>query len=91
MSSHYTPEKVQARERALATDLFEDNGGYKGKIRCTRCGDTGYPGGAWMDKHIGGHITCWCGKVTATSTLRYHLGHRSHPKEAGDGGPALAE
>ncbi len=83
--------KEEARDRAMETDLFEQCGNRSERIRCTRCGQTGYPGGSWMDKHIGGHIECWCGKVTATATLRHHLGHRTHPKEADRGGAALAE
>ena len=78
--SKYTPALAQVREQALLSRLFEGNGGYSGKVRCTVCGSTGYPGGSWMDVHIEGHSECPdCGKVKATRVMRKHRSHWSHP------------
>jgi hypothetical protein len=79
MSAQYTPELAAMREQAEASPRFE--GTPRGKIRCTVCGDSGYPGGAWMDKHIEGHTLCWCGKWSPTRTFNMHRGHRNHPKK----------
>ena len=60
--------------------LFEPNGGYSGKVRCTVCGTEGYPNCPWQQPHIQGHAPCPdCGRqltVKQDGTPRKH--HVNH-------------
>lgn len=79
MTSRYTDALVQARREALERGQFVSNVGYSGKVKCVSCGNTGYPGGAWMDACLEGHESCPdCGKVKPVRTMRMHRSSRWH-------------
>jgi hypothetical protein len=43
------------------------------KIACPECGQTGYIGGRWADKHAE-HVECSCGATVSTKGLASHRG-----------------
>lgn len=82
VQDRYTPFKVERRRLAIEDGLFRIKPtSYSGAWECVECGDTGYIGGSWMDKHIGGHIGCVeCRRTRPTATFNYHLRHHARQK-----------
>lgn len=55
------------------------------KIACAICGERGYSGGKWMDRHRRPHLPCpWCGRLFAVKldgTGRIHTRCPKRPDE----------
>lgn len=77
MTGMYTPELMEIRQQALDEGKFARQPS-RTKIECVACGQWGYPGGSWMDKHIEGHETCACGRVYSIKTINRHRSRAGH-------------